>query len=182
VEYADTDSQSAIGAGVTDPTNTAAISSGGCDYLNGASGNAVGETGKVSVSYRGLEDLWGNVWEFVDGINIKADHRPYVADHGFASDVFDEPYTDAGFNLPSGDGYVRDFACSGDADWLLMPSAVGASSGYIPDYYYQATGNRVAVVGGRWPSGSGAGLFRWDINFTSSDAHLPVGARALLIP
>ena len=182
VEYADTNSQSAIGAGVTDSTNTAAIASGGCDYLVGASGNAVGKTGKVSVSYRGLEDLWGNVWEFVDGINIKADYRLYVADHGFASDVFDEPYTDAGFNLPGTNSWVNNFACSAGADWLLMPSAVGASSGYIPDYYYQATGNRVAVVGGHWTSGLRAGLFCWSVSYTSSNAALTVGARLLLIP
>jgi len=180
VEYADTDSQSAIGAGVTDPTNTAAIVSGGCDYLVGASGNAVGETGKVSVSYRGLEDLWGNVWEFVDGININ-DRRPYVADHGFASDVFDEPYTDAGFDLPGTNNWVNNFACSAGADWLLMPSAVGANSGYIPDYYYQATGNRVARVGGHWRAGGNAGLFSWAV-YTSSAASLDVGARLLQIP
>jgi hypothetical protein len=122
------------------------------------------------------------VWEFVDGINIKADHRPYVADHGFASDVFDEPYTDAGFDLPSVNGYVSNFACSAGADWLLMPSAVGADSGYIPDYYYQATGNRVALVGGNWAYGTAAGLFNWLVDDTSSHARLTVGARALLIP
>ncbi|MGI6533891.1 MAG: hypothetical protein ACOX23_04665 [Peptococcia bacterium] len=143
----------------TDPVNYiyhVGQKTGGCDELDGVSGSATkysdgvtpGVDGKVSINYRGLEDLWGNVWEFVDGINIKADHRPYVADHGFASDVFDEPYTDAGFDLPSVNGYVSNFACSAGADWLLMPSAVGADSGYIPDYYYQATGNRVALVGG----------------------------------
>jgi hypothetical protein len=182
VEYADTDSQSAIGDGITHSSNTGAVASGGCDYLVGASGNAVGETGKVSVSYRGLEDLWGNVWEFVDGINIKANHRPYVADHGFVSDVFDEPYTDAGFNLPGTNNWVNNFACSAGADWLLMPSAVGASSGYIPDYYYQATGNRVALVGGRWNYGTSAGLFSWSVHVASSSAALDVGARLLLIP
>jgi hypothetical protein len=178
----------------TDPVNYiyhVAQKTGGCDELDGVSGSAAtysdgvtpGVDGKVSINYRGLEDLWGNVWEFVDGINIKADRRPYVADHGFASDVFDEPYTDAGFNLPSVTGYVSNFACSGDADWLLMPSAVGGSdSTYIPDYYYQATGNRVALVGGRWDDGTSAGLFGWDVYHASSLANLNVGGRLLLIP
>ncbi|GEM_PF-996594 len=150
---------------------------GGCDGLDGASGSA------VSVSYRGLEDLWGNVWEFVDGINIKADHRPYVADHGFASDVFyGTIYQDAGFDLPGTNNWVNNFACSAGADWLLMPSAVGASSAYIPDYYYQATGNRVALVGGNCYDGTNAGLFDWNVSNDSSTAYLAVGARLLLIP
>lgn len=49
---------------------------GGCDDLNGASGMALKyydgvtpvtaeDNGKVSISYRGLEDLWGNVWELL---------------------------------------------------------------------------------------------------------------------
>jgi hypothetical protein len=63
-----------------------------------------------------------------------------------------------------------------------MPSAVGANSGYIPDYYYQATGNRVALVGGRWTNGGNAGLFYWDVRIASSHAHLTVGARLLQIP
>ncbi|MGI6605705.1 MAG: Ig-like domain-containing protein [Peptococcia bacterium] len=181
---------------------------GGCDELDGVSGSATkysdGETpgidGKVSVSYRGLEDLWGNVWEFVDGINIKnrfadnieeIERQPYVADHGFVSNKFSEPYKASGIILPSGKGYVRDFACSGDADWLLMPSAAGgtgtSSSTYIPDYFYQnwngSTSDKVALVGGRWrDGGSPAGLFDWDVAHTSYNAHLYVGARALLIP
>lgn len=192
VEYADTNSQSAIGAGVTDSTNTAAIASGGCDYLNGASGNAVGDVGKVSVSYRGLEDLWGNVWEFIDGINIEnSEKQPYIADDNsnFADDTFTGVYTPSGVTLPSGNGYVRDFACSGDADWLLMPSAAEetgtGSSTYIPDYYYQNWGNsadKVALAGGIWHHGSYAGLFLWCVNVTSSRANLTVGARVLLIP
>jgi hypothetical protein len=150
---------------------------GGCDGLGNASGSADGSKGnKVSVSYRGLEDLWGNVWEFVDGINIKnrsadsideIEAQPYVADHGFASNEFAEPYQPSGITLPSGNGYVKDFACSAAADWLLMPSAAGetgtGSSTYIPDYFYQnwngSTTDKVALVGGRWNTGPTAGLF-----------------------
>ena len=187
VEYADTDSQSAIGAGVTD--STAAIASGGCDYLNGASGNAVGDVGTVSVSYRGLEDLWGNVWEFVDGINIKrSEKQPYIADDNsnFVDNTFTGVYTSSGITLPSGNGYVKDFACSAKADWLLMPTTVGGGyNTYIPDYYYQNWGNsadKVALVGGRCAHGGAAGLFSWSVDDTSSDAYLTVGARVLQIP
>ncbi|MGI6605715.1 MAG: hypothetical protein ACOX2X_01460 [Peptococcia bacterium] len=68
-----------------------------------------------------------------------------------------------------------------------MPSIVGGGSNstYIPDYYYQNwenTANKVALVGGRWSSGATAGLFSWNVYYTSSAADLDVGGRVLLIP
>lgn len=173
---------------------------GGCDNLAGASGSADGTKGNtVSVSYRGLEDLWGNVFELVDGVNIKnraaddidrIEAQPYVADHGFESNKFTEPYKASGISLPLGNGYVKDFIYAADADWLLMPAVAGgtgAGSGtYIPDNYYsnftEDTINRVALVGGSWASGGSAGLFYFDTSFTFSNAGLNVGTRLLQIP
>ena len=164
---------------------------GGCDGLGNGSGSADNSKGStVSVSYRGLEDLWGNVWEFVDGININNNEkRPYIADDNsnFADDTFKGVYTSSGVILPSDSGYVKDFACSADADWLLMPSIVGGGSNstYIPDYYYQNwenTANKVALVGGDWYNVTAAGLFSWNVGDASSGAYLAVGARLLLIP
>ena len=169
---------------------------GGCDSLNGASGIALlgtdGETGvngRVSVSYRGLEDLWGNVWEFIDGINIKnrdaldaPEQQPYIADSNFVDNTFTGDYQASGVILPSGNGYVKDFACSEAADWLLMPGgdtkaeadvAVGGNyDTYIPDYYYQDWprndyADKVALVGGRWNAGDTAGLFLWLVDSTA---------------
>ncbi|MGI6605714.1 MAG: hypothetical protein ACOX2X_01455 [Peptococcia bacterium] len=79
---------------------------GGCDGLGNGSGSADNSKGStVSVSYRGLEDLWGNVWEFVDGINIKnSEKRPYIADDNsnFADNMFTGVYTSSGVTLACG--------------------------------------------------------------------------------
>jgi len=193
VEYADTNCQTVIGKGVVDlgwDGTYKAVATGGCDSLDGASGMADGTNGQVSVSYRGMENLWGNVWKFVDGINIKnSEKQPYVADNGFESNKFVEPYKPSGITLPLNDGYVKNLGCSAKADWLLMPhgdAAVGGSnSTYIPDYFYQNWGNsadKVALVGGSWRSGTNAGLFDWYVNADSSNAALNVGGRLLLIP
>jgi uncharacterized repeat protein (TIGR02543 family) len=149
---------------------------GGCDSLDGESGRAplgtdgeAGVNGQVSVSYRGIEDLWGNVWEFIDGINIKNGNglirEPYIADSNFADNKFDDNYTATGITLPETNGYCGNFAASEDADWLLMPNTLGGStSTYIPDYFYQNwanTADKVALAGGRWNYGNSAGLFYW---------------------
>ena len=38
-------------------------------YVNNATGNGTSLNGKTPVSYRGIENLWGNVWQFQDGFN-----------------------------------------------------------------------------------------------------------------
>jgi hypothetical protein len=160
---------------------------GKCDSLLGKSGMATGTNGKVSISYRGLEDLWGNIWEFIDGINIRnTEKQPYVADTTFSDDKFDSTYKPSGVVLPDASGYVKNFSISDNADWLLMPSEVGGgSTTYVPDYYYQNWAglyDKIAYAGGYWNGGSGAGLFYWYCSDSSGHAYLDVGARALLIP
>jgi hypothetical protein len=81
----------------------------------------------------------------------------------YTTNVFDgETYQASGVILPSDEGYVKDFARSDTADWLLMPSAVGGNSGsYVPDYYYQNWNgdHKIDLVGGAWNYGYVAGLF-----------------------
>ena len=186
VEYADTNSQTAIGRGFVDVVG-GPIASGGCDSLAGESGIADGVDGKVSVSYRGLEDLWGNAVEFIDGINIKnREKQPYIADSNFADNKFDGNYVATGITLPAGGGFCQDFAVSAETDWLLIPSSSGGSSStYIPDYYFQNWNwevDKVALVGGICENSDHAGLFYWSVIGDSSDASIFTGARLLQIP
>lgn len=76
---------------------------GGCDDLGNASGSKDADDPTVPVSYRGIEDPWGNVWEFVDGMNIlDEDRRTYITDDpkNFADNVFDGQYKAIGIPLP----------------------------------------------------------------------------------
>ena len=49
--------------------------------------------GKHSMIYRGIEDIFGNVWQVVDGINIK-DNVTYINYNPatYAVDTFDGDY------------------------------------------------------------------------------------------
>ena len=70
VEYADYDSQLKLGPGYTSSSHTTPISSGGCDTLGMKSGSKDG-TDNSSVIYRGIEDIFGNIGQYIDGISIK---------------------------------------------------------------------------------------------------------------
>lgn len=60
----------------------------------------------------------------------------------------------------------------------LATESAGSSDTNMCDYYYQADGDRIALVGGRYVGGLPAGLWCW--NFTElSSAYGVVGARLL---
>lgn len=66
VEIANYDSQTMIGRGVCN--NSTFINNGSCDNVPNLTGVPSGETDKVGVIWRGIENLWGNLFQYIDGI------------------------------------------------------------------------------------------------------------------
>ena len=192
IEYASFNSQAMLGNGVLSVTDDGAtnmgVYTGQTDSLGNASGVATGNThyqtaqAANSVTYRGIEDFFGNLWEWTDGINIKADYKPWIADHGYASDTFAAPYVDSGLTLCATDGYVTDIALDADNDYGFLASAVGGSaSTKLCDYYYRAAGNRAALRGGTWNFGTTGGAFFWYLNYAASTSSRGIGARLAFV-
>ena len=63
VEFANWNCQSKIGQGYTNNNNSSAISSGRTDSMTYHTGRASSTDGKTAVQYRGIENLWGNVFQ-----------------------------------------------------------------------------------------------------------------------
>jgi hypothetical protein len=89
-----------------------------------------------------------------------------------------------GYTNGNADGYVTALNYNAANPWGWLPKAAsgGGSNTYVPDYYYQNTGNLVALVGGSWIGGALSGLFSWRLNYSSSASALDFGARLLAIP
>lgn len=182
VEFADWDSQSKIGRGYVDG-NSAAINTGGTDSMTYHTGRASGTDGKVSVQYRGIEDPWGNVYEWVDGINF-SERKAYVCtDPSKYADDTSTGYTDTGVTLCES-GWITKLTPSTTVAWaFFLPTGNGGSeTTYIPDYVRSNSGWRVLYVGGSWDDGSDAGLFRFDASNDSSYSNGSIGARLLVDP
>ena len=181
VEYADYNSQSKLGPGYTNGSNTAALNSGGCNSLGMKSGSATG-TDKGSVIYRGIEDIFGNIWQFLDGVNI-SEYEAYICYNptSYASDVFDGDYEKVGYvNSSTGGSYITELGYDSKNPLVAFPTKVGGSSDtYTTDYYWCNPGNRIALVGGRYGDGTGAGLWYWYFYDASSLSGIHVGARLL---
>ena len=160
---------------------TMAQITGQCDSLGMKSG-CLNNDGYHSMIYRGVENLFANIWQFVDGINIK-DYVAYICkDHSqYADNVFADPYKPLAYTNASSDGWAKTLGLDVDEPFFRFPTEVGGgSSNYMADYYYRNTGNRVALVGGAFYYGANDGLWSWYFSGDSSNANWGIGCRVLI--
>ena len=196
IEYASWNMQTAIGKGVVDKASGSGNESentGATASLGNGTGTATGTAGLVSVCYRGLENMWGNIWKFVNGVNIWGNGQmgggqPYVCkDFNYAESKKDDNYEGAGFTVANADGYIKAFGYSTKYDWLFMPSDVGSpadSSLPVGDYFYKTTdlnAYRIALLGGSWTDGLKAGLF-WHLDYSVGSRNRAIGGRLVYVP
>lgn len=191
VEYGSFNMQTAIGLGVVNKasgTGNESEINGATASLGNASGMATGTNGLTSVAYRGEENFWGNIWQWVDGLNIEANNLNYAwyADSGFADDIKVGAYKNAGFTMAKSNNYVSAFGWSETCDFLFLASeTLGNSSLPVGDYFYQnntASGFLVAQLGGSWAYSSAAGVFCWSLGNAYSARARTIGGGVLYIP
>ena len=202
--------QSNIGSGVVSITDNTSYNcssyTGSTSSLGNTTGratstiNEIGGTettytdnGKTSISYRGMENPYGNIWDFVYGVNIHGDGTqrggiPYICtDYNYAESKNSDNYVSAGFTTVNSSGYIKAFGYGNpDYDWLFMGSDTGgASNGIIGDYHYitaNLNGYRIAFLGGTWYNGSSAGGFDWALNSGVGNRFRNIGARLCYVP
>ena len=175
VEYADFNSQEKIGPGIVN--DTAAHKTGETDAMVYHTGRA-NSGDNAAVQYRGIENPWGNVSEFIDGINILT-QVAYICTEpeSYADDTTDN-YKSSGFTTPDS-GFIKELGFSSGFPWALLPDTTGGGSSttYIPDFVYSRLGEKVLNVGGHITSEQEAGLFFFHAGATSLGKSDKIGAR-----
>ena len=175
VEYADFNSQEKIGPGIVN--DTAAHKTGETDAMVYHTGRA-NSGDNAAVQYRGIENPWGNVSEFIDGINILT-QVAYICTEpeSYADDTTDN-YKSSGFTTPNS-GFIKELGFSSGFPWALLPDTTGGGSSttYIPDFVYSSLGEKVLNVGGHITSEQEAGLFFFHAGVASTGRSDKIGAR-----
>ena len=210
VELGIMSTQEGIGQGVVSITGNTAYN---CSSLTGSTadlGNGTGqatstvneiggtqtaytESGKVSITYRGIENPWGNISKHINGINIWGDGsmcggQPYIADDfNFSESKKTDNYKPVGFTLSNASGFINAMGYGGEKyDWLFMPSEIGGTSALpVGDYIYVASnlnGYRIVQQGGGCRSNDYAGCFYLIANGTVGDRSRGAGGRLVYIP
>lgn len=195
IEYGKMNAQEAIGKGVINKASgegNESINTGSTSNLGNASGAASGTDGFVSIAYRGVENLWGNIWSWINGVNIWGDGTkkggiPYITNKLPFVENTKTDYNSAGFTTSGTNGYISAMGYGNpDYDWVFFASeTIGNSTLPVGDYQYYTTnlnGYRVAQLGGSWSAGISAGLFYWSSRNSSSDRHRIIGGRGVIIP
>lgn len=171
----------AVNVAVDNFVCTMAQETGQCDDLGMKSG-CLNNDGYHSMIYRGIENIFADVWTWVDGINIK-DNVAYVCKDytEYASDKFTEPYKPLSYTNSNINGYAKTLGLDVDEPFFRFPTEVGGgTSTYMCDYYYQNTANKVARVGGAFGFRADCGLWYWALITASSGADWNIGARVLI--
>lgn len=177
VEYG-FNSQIGIGQGV--------VSASAATYAGQTTGNVTSGTQDnktTPVNWRGIENFWGNIFDWIDGLNVN-NRVPYFCNSYTFVDNTSSGYTQISFSLPSSNNFISALGYDSNNDWIMLPSeASGASAtSAIGDYCYSNSEWRVARLGGDWSDDSGAGAFCWNCIYRSSGAGANVGARVMFIP
>ena len=184
IEMATTDCQS-IMKGYTSYENSAALTTGHTDDVKTASGSPTSNTaGTYACKYRGIENPWGNVYKWCDGINFNGTKVYICLDpEKYASDKYDSPYVYMGDRESENGGYVSKveyFAKVPLLGYATEHTAGGTT--YYADYGYDSDYGTVLVVGGYWYGDGNAGLWFWSGVNDSSDSVSYIGGRLCYKP
>jgi hypothetical protein len=173
IEYGTFDIQTALGKGIVDLANGTGFAgkNTGADSIDsrlGTNGTGAGSgtNGQTPVCWRGIENPYGNVWEFMAGINMFLSDGSY---HILKRDGTGTPAaalaegsyeTGAGTVPISADGFINGIQSEELGALAFIPSAnAGSSSTYLCDqFYYPRYNPSVVQFGGRWNSGLMAGV------------------------
>jgi hypothetical protein len=198
IEYSNLDSQTELGRGIVDKASGSGFAGEDTASFNvndnldaqltgcgddGYAGEA--QDGLRPVTWRGVENIWGNAWQFILGFNALDAECRVVNRSGLAAVTIDgdlgagdyESSTAAPIEI---DGYIDNI----ETETLLLPLLIGSSTGggsatYIPDYQWgHDTGEvNILLLGGRWNYGMLAGVGSLFLNRASSYSYQDIGAR-----
>ena len=199
--------QGGLGAGVTDAGSSdwsgfngyyPFVPCGVSNSLGNATGNInytpagwpIAKTFTVP-SFRGIENPFGHLWEWTDGINIKiqandagAESQVFISNALAMSDSDYVGYTKIGL-LPRAEGSMKSLLfINGD----MMPASVGASSTtHWSDYFYtnipgSGESLRGVLSGGAATDGATAGFGYSHANGAPSYASTHIGSRLCFLP
>lgn len=183
VEYADWNTQAKIGYGCGN--NSAAENAGLCDGMTYHTGtNAANRTTYGHTRYRYIEDLWGNVYDWCDGIYFSSANIYCIKNPANFSD------TSGGTNVGARDtsgGWISKWTeptASGFEYALYQASGgtAGSDSTYVCDYCYYGSSGVVLYVGGYYYQYQSHGGFYLYGDNAASYKYTNIGSRLQKLP
>ena len=154
------------------------LGNGSTDTTSGAGVSA--KPGTSFMSYRGIENWYGNCYNWADGINVNmatAGNVHVTNDYRDFADDTTTGYTLLSSAFPTATGFIRDILNTG-AYFLSSSNSGGSSTTFLTDQHFaSAAVSKVVRVGASARDGAIAGGFCLSSVFDSSIADQRGGAR-----
>lgn len=209
IELGTMNTQNGINKGVVSITDNTlyncAVHTGSTSSLGNATGRATTSIGykgedrteytgesQTSISFRGVENFWGNMWKLIEGLRFWGNThclggQPYVCkDFNYTENKMSGNYEAVGFTLPNSNGYIKAMGYDNNFDWLFIPSKVGGNSSKpVGDsLWIVQTLNKyiVPVFGGHWTDGLDSGGLCLACTSWTSRKGRDFGGRLVYIP
>jgi hypothetical protein len=196
-EYAGANSQTLVGKGITGkPGGTgfageiSGFNTSDTNIAVNGTGSGTGVNDSTPIVYRGIENLWGNVWQFIDGFIAVDTAYQIIKRNG--TGVFATPMAVGNYESSvaapianaGNDGYISNIVYEDLLTYTFFASAVaGLSTNYLYDYWYaHRTGNtNILAAGGCWVDGAAAGVGYRSSDGVAGSANRYIGARVEFI-
>lgn len=193
VEYGSPNLQTAFNPGITQLSSAAEINfscnTGSTLALVNNSGQALSSVsirdnktntytaaGQCAISYRGMENPYGNMWRFIDDVTVVNNILTYK----------NEPID---FKIANIENWINAFGYDRAHDWVYLPieTSAGASSNFpVGDYYYPPLDQNTVyagIAGGYSNSSTYSGIFYCSFNIEKDTFHYRHDtARVMFIP
>lgn len=127
-----------------------------------------------------VEDMWWNVWEWIDWLASNSSWDWAVNNSNFQDDWHWTWYHSIWTKTFSSRDYITKMAW--DERWWLTPTQTWWSpSTYYTDCAFLSSGARVAMFGGAWADGAKLGLFYWHLYAPASFSNQDVSSRLMFL-
>lgn len=173
VKYLAKNSQDVIGKGYVGGSNP--VNTGGTD----GRGDKYGSTSTTTqMILFGLEDFWGNVFEWIDGLVTDGNRDLLLATNNFndTGSGYSKVTTGVGSNVG---GYCSDVLGDNDGAFCIKASN-GSSTTYFCDYSYLGAGC-LPIFGGNCSGGDSAGVCCLYVNYSPSSSYSNFGGRLMFL-
>lgn len=174
IRFKNLNSQSALGRGYVDG-NSAAINTGGTN----AKGMYFGETtGKLQMKCFGIEDLWGNVLDWIDGLWSDASRNMFTAFQNFNDTG--SGYTNRGQGATANIGNYMSKPQGTSETGFIAKEVTGSATTYFSDYAYLSA-SCLPAFGGYSSLADSAGVFYLGVYYSTSSTGTSLGARLMFL-
>lgn len=160
IEFGELNAQKLLGQGRANTSS--ASSTGTTNALGNRSGRISTDDGNGNISYRGIEDWYANVWDFVDGLMLSNAGYHITNDPSKFGNISAMVNIKKTLSLNNTNGYVTAMEKLDGYEFTNIPCALGGNNQtYYCDYFWahDKDEQNIALFGGGWADGAWCGAF-----------------------